>query len=179
MARAYPARSATRRAGQMQRDRVMENFAPASSAAGGDGCRGARPRIDRSRRGQLRAAAHPGNLRAPDRTHRPHWARRRGHHARRRRVSSASFSTSNASPSSGSRLASCRSEADLKKRRLEATKEAFRERIAAGGLDDSRELIESLTRGVRHPRPRRGRNRHRERAVRDSPAGCRSAGRSH
>ena len=36
------------------------------------------------------------------------------------------------------------SEADLKKRRLEATKEALRERIAAGGLDDARELIESL-----------------------------------
>ena len=36
------------------------------------------------------------------------------------------------------------SEADLKKRRLEATKDALRERIAAGGLDDSRELIEAL-----------------------------------
>jgi len=36
-------------------------------------------------------------------------------------------------------------EADLKKRRLEATKEALRERIAAGGLEDSRQLIESLT----------------------------------
>jgi ATP-dependent RNA helicase DeaD len=36
------------------------------------------------------------------------------------------------------------SEADLKKRRLEATKDALRERIAAGGLDDARELIETL-----------------------------------
>jgi len=36
------------------------------------------------------------------------------------------------------------SEADLKKRRLEATKDALRERIAAGSLDDARELIESL-----------------------------------
>jgi ATP-dependent RNA helicase DeaD len=36
------------------------------------------------------------------------------------------------------------SEADLKQRRLEATKEALRERIAGGGLDDSRQLIEAL-----------------------------------
>jgi ATP-dependent RNA helicase DeaD len=36
------------------------------------------------------------------------------------------------------------SEADLRKRRLEATRDALRERIAAGGLDDARELIESL-----------------------------------
>ena len=36
------------------------------------------------------------------------------------------------------------SEADLKKRRLEAIKEALRERIAEGGLEESRELIESL-----------------------------------
>ena len=36
------------------------------------------------------------------------------------------------------------SEADLRKRRFEATKDALRERIAAGGLDDARELIEAL-----------------------------------
>jgi ATP-dependent RNA helicase DeaD len=36
------------------------------------------------------------------------------------------------------------SEADLKQRRLEATREALRERIGAGGLEDMRELIESL-----------------------------------
>jgi ATP-dependent RNA helicase DeaD len=35
-------------------------------------------------------------------------------------------------------------EADLKKRRLEATKDALRERIAGGGLEDSRELVEAL-----------------------------------
>jgi ATP-dependent RNA helicase DeaD len=35
-------------------------------------------------------------------------------------------------------------EADLRKRRLESTKEALRENIAAGGLDDTRELVESL-----------------------------------
>jgi ATP-dependent RNA helicase DeaD len=36
------------------------------------------------------------------------------------------------------------SEADLRKRRLEAIKEALRDRIAEGGLEESRELIESL-----------------------------------
>ena len=36
------------------------------------------------------------------------------------------------------------SEADLKKRRLEAIKDALRERIAEGGLEESRELVESL-----------------------------------
>ena len=36
------------------------------------------------------------------------------------------------------------SEADLRKRRLEATKDALRERIAAGGLDETREFVESL-----------------------------------
>jgi ATP-dependent RNA helicase DeaD len=36
------------------------------------------------------------------------------------------------------------SEADLRKRRLESTKEALRTRVAAGGLDDLRELVESL-----------------------------------
>jgi len=35
-------------------------------------------------------------------------------------------------------------EADLRKRRMEATKDAIRERIAAGGLEEVRELIESL-----------------------------------
>jgi ATP-dependent RNA helicase DeaD len=35
-------------------------------------------------------------------------------------------------------------EADLRRRRLEATKDALRERIAAGGLEDARELIEAL-----------------------------------
>jgi len=35
-------------------------------------------------------------------------------------------------------------EADLRKRRLESAKETLRERIAAGGLDDMRELVESL-----------------------------------
>ena len=35
-------------------------------------------------------------------------------------------------------------EADLRKRRLESAKETLRARIAAGGLDDMRELIESL-----------------------------------
>jgi ATP-dependent RNA helicase DeaD len=35
-------------------------------------------------------------------------------------------------------------EADLRKRRLEGAKEALRARIAAGGLEDMRELIESL-----------------------------------
>ena len=35
-------------------------------------------------------------------------------------------------------------EADLRKRRLEAAKDAIRERIAAGGLDDTKELVESL-----------------------------------
>jgi ATP-dependent RNA helicase DeaD len=36
------------------------------------------------------------------------------------------------------------SEADLRKRRLESAKETLRVRIAAGGLEDMRELIESL-----------------------------------
>jgi len=36
------------------------------------------------------------------------------------------------------------SEADLRKRRLESAKETLRARIAAGGLEDMRELIESL-----------------------------------
>ncbi len=35
-------------------------------------------------------------------------------------------------------------EADLRKRRLEAAKDSIRERIAAGGLDDTKELVESL-----------------------------------
>jgi ATP-dependent RNA helicase DeaD len=35
-------------------------------------------------------------------------------------------------------------EADLRKRRLESAKETLRTRIAAGGLDDMRELVESL-----------------------------------
>jgi ATP-dependent RNA helicase DeaD len=35
-------------------------------------------------------------------------------------------------------------EADLRKRRLEAAKDAIRERITAGGLDDTKELVESL-----------------------------------
>ena len=35
-------------------------------------------------------------------------------------------------------------EADLRKRRMEATKDALRERIAAGGLEEVRELIETL-----------------------------------
>ena len=35
-------------------------------------------------------------------------------------------------------------EADVRKRRLEAAKDAIRERIAAGGLDDTKELVESL-----------------------------------
>ena len=35
-------------------------------------------------------------------------------------------------------------EADLRKRRLESAKETLRERIAAGGLEDMRELVESL-----------------------------------
>ena len=35
-------------------------------------------------------------------------------------------------------------EADLRKRRLEAAKDAIRERITAGGLEDTRELVESL-----------------------------------
>ncbi|MGE0043930.1 MAG: DEAD/DEAH box helicase, partial [Vicinamibacterales bacterium] len=35
-------------------------------------------------------------------------------------------------------------EADLRKRRLEATRDALRERIAAGGLDQAREFVESL-----------------------------------
>ena len=36
------------------------------------------------------------------------------------------------------------SEADLRKRRLEAAKDALRARVEAGGLDDMRELVESL-----------------------------------
>jgi ATP-dependent RNA helicase DeaD len=36
------------------------------------------------------------------------------------------------------------SEADLRQRRMEATKESVRTRIAAGGLDDARQLIETL-----------------------------------
>jgi ATP-dependent RNA helicase DeaD len=36
------------------------------------------------------------------------------------------------------------SEADLKKRRLEATKETLREQLAEGGLDEVREIVESL-----------------------------------
>ena len=35
-------------------------------------------------------------------------------------------------------------EADLRKRRLEAAKDSIRERITAGGLEDTRELVESL-----------------------------------
>ena len=35
-------------------------------------------------------------------------------------------------------------EADLRRRRLEATKDALRERIAGGGLDESRQLVEAL-----------------------------------
>jgi len=36
------------------------------------------------------------------------------------------------------------SEADLRKRRLDATRDAIRDRIAAGGLDETRELVESM-----------------------------------
>ncbi len=36
------------------------------------------------------------------------------------------------------------SEADLRKRRLESAKDALRERIAAGGLEDMKELVEAL-----------------------------------
>ena len=53
-------------------------------------------------------------------------------------------------------------EADLRKRRLESAKETLRARIAAGGLDEMRELIESHGAGVRHHRRRRGGGRNRE-----------------
>jgi len=41
-------------------------------------------------------------------------------------------------------IASLPSEADLKKKRLDATTEALREQLAEGGLDDVREIVQSL-----------------------------------
>ena len=62
-------------------------------------------------------------------------------------------------------------EADLRKRRLESAKETLRARIAAGGLDDMRELVESHGAGVRHHRRRRGGGRDRQRRRGEGRAG--------
>ena len=66
-------------------------------------------------------------------------------------------------------------EADLRKRRLEATKDALRERIAAGGLDDTRGADRSARAGVRHHRHRRGGGRDGQRRRRQGRSPCRGA----
>ena len=58
------------------------------------------------------------------------------------------------------------SESDLRKRRLEAVKESLRSRVAQGGLDEARQLIESLAEELRCHRSGRGGDCDRHRRIR-------------